>query len=70
VAAALRRRSDRRPFASSEVSPAIAEELQATASRHGARVHFPTGDDERIDLAVAVSWPDRVERNDQAYKRT
>lgn len=68
VAAALRRRSDRRPFASSDVSPATTEELQAAASRHGARVHFPTGDDERIDLAVAVSWADRVERNDQAYK--
>jgi nitroreductase len=32
VAAALRRRSDRRPFASSDVSPATTETLQAAAS--------------------------------------
>lgn len=68
VAAALRRRSDRRPFASTQVPLAIAEQLQSAASRHGARVHFPTQEDQRIDLAVAVSWADRVERNDQAYK--
>jgi hypothetical protein len=31
-----------------------------------ARVDFPAKDDQRIDLAVAVSWADRVERDDKA----
>jgi nitroreductase len=65
--AALRRRSDRRPFATREVSAEAIEELQAASSVAGARVDFPMREDERIDLAVAVSWADRVERDDQAY---
>lgn len=67
VAAALRRRSDRRPFASRRIPPGIAEDLQAEASDHAAHVHLPIREDERIDLAVAVSWADRVERNDESY---
>jgi nitroreductase len=66
--AALRRRSDRRPFAARPVPPDEAEELQSIASDASARVHFPTQEDQRIDLAVAVSWADRVERDDEAYK--
>lgn len=68
VDAALRRRSDRRPFAAGDVPSPVAEELRAAARDDGARVHFPTRADERIDLVVAVSWADRVERNDEAYK--
>jgi len=68
VEAALCRRSDRRPFAAQGVPSELAEELRAAGSGNGAHVHFPTRTDERIDLAVAVSWADRVERNDEAYK--
>ena len=68
VEAALRRRSDRRPFAAQGVPSEVAEELRAAGSGDGAHVHFPTRTDERIDLAVAVTWADRVERNDEAYK--
>lgn len=67
VDAALRRRSDRRPFAARDVPPALADELQMAADSASAHVHFPTQEDQRIDLAVAVSWADRVERSDQAY---
>ena len=42
--------------------------MQAISSDAAARVHFPTEEDERIELAVAVSWADRVERDDEAYK--
>jgi hypothetical protein len=66
--AALRRRSDRRPFATRPVPADIVEQLQRTANDHSVHVHVPTGVDERIDLAVAVSWADRVERDDEAYK--
>lgn len=66
--AALRRRSDRRPFAARPVPDELVEELQRAASGDGVHVHVPTRADERIDLAVAVSWADRVERDDEAYK--
>jgi nitroreductase len=65
--AALRRCSDRRPFAQQLVSEGDVETLQGAASDTGARVDFPVREDERIELAVAVSWADRVERDDEAY---
>lgn len=68
VDAALARRSDRRPFAQHEVSTEVIEVLRSAGSDAAARVDFPTGTDERINLAVAVSWADRVERDDQAYR--
>jgi nitroreductase len=67
VDAALRRRSDRRPFAREPLPAATVEALQAAGRSGDARVDFPNSEDERIDLAVAVSWADRVERDDQAY---
>jgi nitroreductase len=66
--AALRRRSDRRPFAVRPVPEDLVERLQDTAGLPGLHIHVPTREDERIDLAVAVSWADRVERDDEAYK--
>jgi nitroreductase len=68
VEAALRRRSDRRPFALQPVPDELVEQLQLAGSEPTVHVHVPTRADERIDLAVAVSWADRVERDDEAYK--
>jgi len=65
--AALRRRSDRRPFAATPLPDDVVESLRVASSDSVARVDFPTQEDQRIDLAVAVSWADRVERNDSAY---
>ena len=64
---ALRRRSDRRPFRLEKVTSEDIEALQQAASDAAAQVDFPMGVDQRVDLAVAVSWADRVERDDQAY---
>src|SRR5436309_1962856 len=66
--AAMHRRSDRRPFAAQELSADVVEAVQAAAAGPGARVDFPKREDERIDLAVAVSWADRVQRDDETYK--
>lgn len=66
--AALRRRSDRRPFTAGQLPAELIEELRAVSSDGHARVDFPDRDDQRIDLAVAVSWADRVERDDEAYR--
>jgi nitroreductase len=67
VDAAQRRRSDRRPFDHRPVPDELVERLQAGSSDPDAWVDFPVQEDQRIDLAVAVSWADRVERNDEAY---
>lgn len=66
--AALRRRSDRRPFAHQPLSPASIDALRAAVGDTKAWVDFPHNDDQRADLAVAVSWADRVVRNDDAYQ--
>lgn len=65
--AALRRRSDRRPFRPDSLAPAVVEALRAAAAGPGAWVDFPHDEDQRVNLAVAVSWADRVERHDEAY---
>lgn len=65
--AAARRRSDRRPFATRQVAADTMEDLQAAASDGWSRIDFPMREDQRVDLAVAVSWADRIERDDQAY---
>jgi len=67
VEAAGRRRSDRRPFASTQIPEDVVEQLRAASSDPDAWVDFPIQEDQRIDLAVAVSWADRVERHDEAY---
>lgn len=67
VEAALRRRSDRRPFRPEPVSEADVEALRQASSDADAWVDFPHHEDQKVDLAVAVSWADRVERNDEAY---
>jgi hypothetical protein len=65
--AALDRRSDRRPFALNQLPDDVIEALRAAGS-DAARVDFPADPDQRINLAVAVSWADRVERDDKAYQ--
>jgi nitroreductase len=67
VDAALRRRSDRRPFRMHDLPAAQLEELRAAAGNDLASVDFPMREDQRINLAVAVSWADRIERHDEEY---
>ena len=67
VEAALRRRSDRRPFAAEQIPDDVVDDLQARGgSRRLPRALLGAGGPAE-DLAVAVSWADRVERDDQAY---
>jgi len=65
--AGSRRRSDRRPFTSDAVTEDAIEILRASADRTGVHVHFPVRAEEKVNLAVAVSWADRIERDDVAY---
>lgn len=67
VDAALCRRSDRRPFAPQPVSEAERELLRAQVGDDHAWIDFPDRTDRHTELVAAVSWADRVERNDEAY---
>ena len=67
LGAAARRYSERRPFQRQPVSADLVEELRAAAEGRGVHAQFPTREEEKLNLAVAVSWADRVERKDPAY---
>lgn len=67
LAAAARRYSERRPFLPRAVPEDLVEALRTAANAEGVYAHFPARADETLNLAVAVSWADRVERRDAAY---
>ena len=67
VAAAARRRSERRVFGPRPVSGEAIEALRSAAQAAGVFTDFPTGEDETVRLAVAISRADRSERDDPAY---
>ncbi|MGI8666609.1 MAG: Acg family FMN-binding oxidoreductase [Jatrophihabitans sp.] len=67
ASAALRRHSDRRPFQPRPVPADLLDGLRGATDRNGVHVHFPARPQERTNLAVAVSWADRIERHDDAY---
>ncbi|MFL6161715.1 MAG: Acg family FMN-binding oxidoreductase [Jatrophihabitantaceae bacterium] len=68
VEAAERRHSDRRPFIAEQLPDEVIEQLRAAAAGAGVYAHFPMRADEQVNLAVAVSWADRIERDDTAYQ--
>jgi nitroreductase len=67
LAAAARRYSERRPFPSRVIPDDLVVALRAAASGGGVHAHFPVREAEKVNLAVAVSWADWVERRDTAY---
>ena len=68
VAAALRRQSDRRPYKPEPVPEKIIGHLRDATREPGVYAHFPSHADEYIELAVAVSHADHVERHNVAYR--
>lgn len=66
-AAAQRRQSDRRPFRNEEIPPDVVEELRDAAAGPGVNADFPARPDQRVNLAVAVGWADRIEADDPEY---
>ncbi len=67
IEAARRRQSDRRPYRLQEIQAEMIEKLRTAAARPGVHADFPVREEQRTNLAVAVSWADRVETNDPAY---
>jgi nitroreductase len=66
-AAAQRRQSDRRPFRSEDIPPETVAALRAAAAAPGVHADFPERAEQRVNLAVAVSWADRTEKKDPEY---
>jgi nitroreductase len=66
--AARRRQSERRPFRPDPVPAELLEELRLAATEQGISAHLVTRPDERLDLAVAVAWADRLETADESYR--
>lgn len=68
AAAAARRHTERRPFAPRPVPLALLDELRASADTDGGYAHLVLRADERLDLAVGVSWADSLESTDPEYR--
>lgn len=68
VAAAARRRTDRRPFSDRPLDGRTVADLDAAAVAEGAILQPVTGRDERLELIVAVGRADEVEAADPQYQ--
>ncbi|HEU5266776.1 MAG TPA: nitroreductase family protein [Jatrophihabitans sp.] len=66
--AALHRRSDRRPFSHDHVTADEVDTVQRAGTDQHAWVDFPSGEDQRVNLAVAVSWADQIEKHDEELR--
>ena len=68
AAAAERRRTERRPFGPGVVSAELLDGLCAAVEDRALYAHVVVRPDERLDLAVAVSWADGLEAGDAAFR--
>jgi len=68
VDAALARRSDRRPYQAQRLPDDQVELLRKAGSDAVAYVDFPRDRDQAVDLAVAVSWADSLEKRYSDYQ--
>lgn len=67
IAAALRRRSDRRPFGPAAVPDEVVERLRHATAAPGVFVDFPDGAEQHVALTVAIYQADRSERDTPAF---
>lgn len=68
VRAALQRRSERRPFASTVIAPQLIERLRKLSQFDGVSIRVPREGEEMIALAVAVARAEQLEQNDPAFR--
>jgi nitroreductase len=67
--AAGRRHTERRPFRPDPAPATLLDELRRLVDSEGVYAHLVQRADERLDLAVVVSWADRIEAEDDAYRQ-
>lgn len=70
AAAAARRCPELRPFSPGPVSPELLSSLCATDDDPGVYVHYVRRPEERLDLAVSLSWADGMQAGDTADQHT
>jgi len=68
AAAAERRHTERRPFRPDPVPAPLLDELRRLVEGEGVYAHLVERPEERLDLAVVMSWADRLETEDEAYR--
>jgi nitroreductase len=68
AAAAERRHTERRPFRPDPVPAELLDQLVDAARDDGVYAYAVERADQRLDLAVAMSWADRVVTEDPAYR--
>jgi nitroreductase len=68
VAAAQRRRTERRPFRTDPVPMELLDLLCRLDEGAGVYAHLIRRPESRLDLAVVMSWADRLEAQDEAYR--
>jgi len=68
VAAAQRRRTERRPFRPDPVPATLLDDLVRQSEKDGVYAHVVSRPDERLDLAVVMSWADQLEIDDDGYR--
>jgi hypothetical protein len=68
VAAAQRRRTERRPFRPDPLPVDMLDDLVRQAEQDGVYAHVVRRPDERLDLAVVMSWADQLEVDDDRYR--
>ena len=66
--AAERRHTERRPFRPQPVPAELLDQLADAARDGGVYAYAVEQADQRLDLAVAMSWADKVESEDPAYR--
>ena len=66
--AAERRHTERRPFRPEPVPAELLDQLADAARDRGVYAYAVVRADQRLDLAVAMSWADKVESEDPAYR--
>ncbi len=66
--AAERRHTERRPFPPEPVPVELLDRLVAVSRDKGVYAYVVERADQRLDLAVAMSWADRIETQDPAYR--
>ena len=68
AAAAERRHTERRPFRPDPVPTELLDQLSRSAADDGVYAYPVERAEQRLDLAVAMSWADRVQAEDAAYR--
>jgi nitroreductase len=68
TAAAERRHTERRPFRTDAVATELLDALCAAVGDPAVYAAQVVRPDDRLDLAVAMSWADRLETDDPAYR--